>query len=209
MTTPLTWSRRTVLAATPALAVAGKSAFAAEPTDARTYHAPLLGRPEAKKRFILWGSFTCAFTALLTLTLEQIVRDMPDKASLEWRHFPVNPPDPALHVASQAFSGSNFWTFGIGLQRFIYANNGKFEYLRAPSILELARRAGGTQEDLDRAYADSSKRKVVRDDLLAGQLLGIERTPALFYDGYFMTPAGLPLDLKAFDLSLRNMLRNA
>ena len=41
---------------------------------------------------------------------------------------------------------------------------------------------------------------------MAGKLLGITRTPGLFYNGYFMTPAGMPSDLKAFDKSLRAML---
>jgi hypothetical protein len=47
----------------------------------------------------------------------------------------------------------------------------------------------------------------VKEDLIAGRLLGVARTPGLFYNGYFLTPNGIPLDLASFDKSLRAMLQ--
>ena len=41
---------------------------------------------------------------------------------------------------------------------------------------------------------------------MTGRLLGITKTPGLFYNGYFLTPDGIPTDLAAFNRSLRTML---
>ena len=157
----------------------------------------------------MWGSLTCPFTALLAVTLKQIVTDMKSVASLEWRHFPTHPPDPALHVASLAFQGEHFWGFAINVLRAVYNANGDHAVLTPAKLAEFAKAEGGSQKTLDAAYADKAKWAAVKDDLHAGRLLGVTRTPGLFYNGYFMTPDGIPLDLKAFDKSLRKMLAKA
>lgn len=74
-------------------------------------------------------------------------------------------------------------------------------------LIEFAKAEGGSEETLNNAYADKAKWTAVKEDLIAGRLLGITRTPGLFYNGYFMTPDGVPLDLAGFDKSLRAMLK--
>ena len=167
---------------------------------------PLFGSAKATKRFALWGSYTCPFTAMLVPILLQIVRDNPQRASLEWHHFPAHPPDPALHVAGLSFAGTHFWNFTSAVLAIVYAAGGNFSDLTEPKIIELAVKEGGSRRTLDAAYTDQSKWRAVKDDLLAGQLLGVVKTPGLFVDGYFLTPAGIPMDTKAFDASLRTML---
>jgi protein-disulfide isomerase len=168
---------------------------------------PLLGNMTAPKRLVIWGSYTCPFTAKLCSILYNILRDMPDAASVEWHHFPTHPPDPALHVAGLGFTGNHFWGFTFRVLGAVFAAGGNFDGLTNEKLIEYAKAEGGSEETLKAAYADKAKWAAVKEDLLAGQLLGVTLTPGLFYNGYFMTPEGLPLDTAAFDKSLRAMLK--
>jgi protein-disulfide isomerase len=133
---------------------------------------------------------------------------MPDTVSVEWRHFPIHKPDPALHVAALAFEGDQFWGFTLRVLGEVLAKGGGFDMLTPEKLAEIAKTVGGSDERIQAAYADPAKWAAVKQDLLAGHLLGVQVTPGLFFNGYFLTPAGLPLDRKAFDASLRAMLKH-
>ncbi len=184
-------------------ALAAKRARAASPRLAKP---PLLGSATAPKRLLLWGSLTCPFTALMAAGLKAIHSDMPDRVSIEWRHFPTHKPDPGLHVAAATFGGEQFWKFAGSVLQFVYAAGGQPGGLTDDKIFEFARLAGGTQAMVEASWRDDAKWAAVRRDLMAGKLLGITRTPGLFFNGYFLTPDGIPADLDAFNKSLRNML---
>lgn len=168
---------------------------------------PLLGNANAPKRFVVFGSYTCPFTAQLFGLLNQIIVDMHDVVNVEWRHFPTHAPDPALHVAGLSFKGQQFWNFTFQVLGDVYAAGGAFQQLTPERISGFAKAAGGSDKTLKAAYADKAKWASVKADLLSGRILGVTRTPGLFFNGYFMTPEGIPLDLKAFDASLRAMLK--
>ncbi len=168
---------------------------------------PLLGEPAAPKRFVMWGSYTCPFTAQLVVILNGIVASMPKTVSVEWRHFPIHPPDPALHVAGLAFKDAHFWGFTNRVLGEVLEKGGDYTGLTPDKLAEFAKAEGGSDDTLAAAYADKAKWDAVKEDLLAGRLLGVTQTPGLFYQGYFMTPNGLPLDLASFEKSLRTMLQ--
>lgn len=196
------------LAATATATLGAPLAFAAAPAET-ALKPPLLGDPAAPKRLVMWGSMTCPFTALLAYGLRTIVTDMKGKASVEWRHFPTHTPDPALHVASLAFHGDHFWGFTLNVLKEVYQANGQFKVLTPEKLAGFAKVEGGSAKTLEAAYADKAKWSAVKEDLMAGKLLGVTRTPGLFYNGYFLTPNGIPQDVKAFDKSLREMLAHA
>lgn len=203
--------RSLLLGAGAALAAAPMTFAAEEPASepAPRVAPPLLGDPKAAKRFVVWGSCTCPYTALLYGMLGGIVRD-PEFASLvnvEWRHFPTHPPDPALHVAALGFEGDRFWGFASSILSTVYQAGGQYSMLTPDKLAEFATAQGGSKETLDAAYADKAKWAAVKEDLMAGQLLGVTRTPGLFYNGYFMTAQGVPADSAGFDKSLREMLK--
>jgi len=183
------------------------SADPAKDPDARV-DPPVFGDENAHKRLVVWGSYTCPYTAMLIPTLERIVSDLAGAVCLEWRHFPTHEPDPALHVLGLAFEGKHFWGFTNNVLATVLAAGGNFSGLTPPFLAALAKSEGGSIEMLNAALADLAKWKAVRQDLLAGKLLGINFTPGLFYNGYFLTPDGIPQDLDAFDKSLRAMLQS-
>jgi len=203
-------TRRSVLLGAGAALAAAPIALAAE-TPAPTPHlaSPLLGEPNAPKRFVVWGSCTCPYTALLYSVLFGIVKDpeFTNLVNVEWRHFPTHPPDPALHVAALGFEGEQFWGFVSSVLGVVYQAGGSYNALTPDKLVELAIAQGGSKETLEAAYADKAKWNAVKEDLMAGQLLGVTRTPGLFYNGYFMTAQGIPSDTAAFDKSLREMLK--
>jgi protein-disulfide isomerase len=214
------WTRRAILAGGTwgAAAIAGgawsmsRSVPAAkeqpdEPSPGPIQH-PILGDDMAPKRLVVWGSYTCPFTAQLYGILYDIVKDMPKVASVEWRHFPVHPPDPALHVAGLGFEGVHFWGFTFKVLAEVLSKGGFYQGLTPEMLSDFAKAEGGSEETLQAAYADPAKWAAVKQDLLAGHLLGVTATPGLFYNGYFLTPQGLPFDKKAFDASLRAMLQH-
>jgi len=168
---------------------------------------PLLGDAAAPKRLVMWGSYTCPFTAQLLGVLSGIVTSMPQTVSLEWHHFPIHPPDPALHVAGLAFKDAHFWGFTEHVLGEVLKAGGPHAGLTPDMLAAFAEAEGGSEQTLAAAYADQAKWDAVKEDLIAGRLLGITRTPGLFYSGYFMTPNGIPRDLVAFEKSLRAMLQ--
>lgn len=168
---------------------------------------PVLGNKDAPKRLVVWGSYTCPYTAMLFMTLQPIVSDFKDVVSVEWRHFPTHPPDPALHVAGLSLEDEHFWNFTFHVLGIVYSAGGQYAGLTKAKILELAKAEGGSEASLKAAYADRAKWAAVKQDLMAGKLLGVTRTPGLFYNGYFMTPDGIPKDMKSFNKSLRDMLQ--
>jgi protein-disulfide isomerase len=178
-----------------------------EPPKAEPLTPPLLGDVAAPKRLVMWGSYTCPFTAQLAGLLNGIVTSMPQIVSLEWHHFPIHPPDPALHVAGLSFKGAHFWSFTGRVLNEVLKAGGPYAELTPDKLAAFAKEEGGSKETLAAAYADQAKWDAVKEDLVAGRLLGITRTPGLFYNGYFMTPNGIPRDLAAFDKSLRAMLQ--
>jgi protein-disulfide isomerase len=182
----------------------GRAAGAARPAGLAP--PPLLGKPTAPKRLLLWGSLTCPFTAMLAFGLKQIQHDMPARVAVEWRHFPTHKPDPGLHVAALAFGGQHFWNYALSVLKIVYDANGQFAALTDDKMVELAIANGGTRAGVEAALADQSKWAAVRRDLMAGKLLGVTRTPGLFFNGYFLTPDGIPNDFAAFNTSLRKML---
>ena len=202
------WTRRTVLASGAAAAfgmIPGRSLDAKEPPP---IERPIMGDVAAPKRLVVWGSCTCAFTAQLYVILKQIVQDMPRVASVEWRHFPLHQPDPALHVGSLGFKGDHFWGFVFRVLGVVLEKGGDYAGLTPEKLGEFAQAEGGSAATLKEAQADPAKWAMVKQDLLAGHFLGITATPGLFYNGFFLTPGGIPLDKKAFDASLRGMLKS-
>lgn len=213
----MAWTRRKVLTSGALGAAAfaagawssSRPALSAGQQPEKAAAPPILGDAMAPGRFVVWGSLTCPFTAQLYEILRPIVHDMPKAAGVEWRHFPTHAPDPALHVAALGFEGEHFWGFTTSILREVLSRGGIYQGLTPEKLAEFAIAEGGSQGTLDAAYADPSKWAAVKEDLLAGNLLGVAITPGLFYQGHFLTPQGMPQDGKAFDAALRAMLQHS
>jgi len=167
---------------------------------------PAYGSDKAPYSFMVWGTFTCPFTRKIMPVLKRIVDESNGKVRLEWRHYPVHPPDPALHVLAQS-DPARFWEFSFAFMQALDAQPGTTDYNAAAKAA--AEKAGVDLVKFAAAEEDSAKWEAVKQDFLAGRLLGVGFTPGIFFDGYFLTPKGPPTDTKAFEASLRVMVQQA
>lgn len=179
---------------------------AISPLRAEAPAMPAYGSDKAPYSFMVWGAFTCPFTRKIMPVLKQIVDDSNGKVRLEWRHYPVHPPDPSLHVLAQA-DPDRFWDFTFAFMQALDAQPNNSDY---PSVAKTAaEKVGVDLAKFSAAEEDAAKWDIVKQDFLAGRLLGVGFTPGIFFDGYFLTPKGPPMDTKAFEASLRTMVQQA
>lgn len=168
---------------------------------------PIFGSPNAQHTLTVWGSFTCHFTVRLLQVLSSIVRDSNGTVNIQWRHLPAHNFDPLLHAVSLAET-PRFWNFASQVMA-AYMKGDDPEKWNWEKIVEIGKAAGVREEALIKARDNQENWEIVQQDFLAAKLLRIEKTPGLFYNGYFMTPDGLPQDIVSFDKSLRAMLNVA
>jgi protein-disulfide isomerase len=179
-------------------------AIGTQPPKPDQIRPPLYGSPNAPHRFTVFGSFTCPFTIALMNLLGSIVADSNGTVAIEWRNLPVHDMDPMLQAVALA-DLDKFWPFLVAVMSA--ASQGKISAdLNWDQVVALGKAAGIAEEKLVAARDKQANWNSVREDFLAAKLLGISRTPGLLYDGYYMTPDGIPNDLAAFDASLRKMV---
>lgn len=176
------------------------------PSRAEVAPPPAYGSETARYSFMVWGTFTCPFTRKIMPVLKQIVDDSNGKVKLEWRHYPVHPPDPALHVLAQADT-ARFWDFAFAFMQALDDPSADKDYIVVAKAA--AEKVGIDPAKFAAAADDAEKWDAVKQDFLAGRLLGVGFTPGIFFDGYFLTPNGPPVDTKGFDASLRVMVQQA
>ncbi len=169
--------------------------------------SPLIGAPTARKRFVIWGSLTCPYTAMAVKILLGIVKDMPAAAAVEWRHLPIHPADPAFHLAALSAPPEKTWSVITEILRIVEKGSGDYSALTPDRLLKIVTKSGGSKDALDAAINDPAKWALLKSDLIAGKLMGVTITPGVFIDGYFLTPAGIPSDTAGFDKSLRAMIK--
>lgn len=179
---------------------------AVSPSRAEMAPLPAYGSDKAPYSFMVWGTFTCAFTRKIMPVLKQIVDESNGKVKLEWHHYPAHPPDPALHVLALT-DPAHFWEFTFAFLRALDAQPNHRDYNSLAKAT--AEKAGIDLAKFAAAEDDPAKWDAVKQDFLAGHLLGVRFTPGIFFDGYFLTPKGLPVDTEAFEVSLRTMVQQA
>jgi protein-disulfide isomerase len=164
---------------------------------------PVYGSPDAQHRFVVFGSFTCPFTIALVGLLGRIAADSNGTVAIEWRHLPVHEMDPVLQAVALG-QPDKFWQFMVAVMGAAQKDaNQPWDWAR---IVELGKAAGIAEATLVAARDNPAAWEAVREDFQAAKLLGVSRTPGLFYDGYYMTPDGIPNDLPAFEAALRKMV---
>lgn len=181
---------------------APSTAGGAAPTEMA--RMPAYGPQDAPLTFTVWGSLSCPFTRQLMPILKRIADDYEGMVNIEWRHYPIHPPDPALHVYSMA-DPSRFWDFLFAL----LDKAGTFHRDTGALAVEVGREIKLSAEKIRATQENDQLWYTVKQDFLAAKLTGIRATPGLFHDGYFLTPNGMPQNLKEFEGILRNIVEKS
>ena len=165
---------------------------------------PVYGAQDAPLTFTIWGSLTCPYTGQLIPILKQVIDESNGKANMEWRHYPAHPPDPALHVYSMA-DPSRFWDFVFATFEMTTKHGANLNTLP----MEIGKTLNIPAEKISKTQANDKLWDAVKQDFLAAKLTGVRITPGLFHDGYFLTPKGMPRDLKEFKKILSGIVDKA
>lgn len=149
---------------------------------------PVKGPADAPITIVQWSDFQCPFCSRVEPTIDQLMKDYPNKVRVVWRNNPLpfhNNAMPAAIVAMEAFAQG-------GSDKFWKMHNKLFENQKALAREDLEKYAGEVGLDAAKVKAalDGNKYKdgISADQELGGKL-GANGTPAFFINGRFLSGA--------------------
>jgi protein-disulfide isomerase len=150
-----------------------------------TKGAPLRGAESAKITIVEVSDFQCPFCQKVEPTLQQILKDYPDKVQIAYKHFPLDfhPKAPAAHAAAEAaHQQGKFWE----MYEKIFANQAEM----APEKYEVwAREIGLDVERFKKDVASAEVKKRIDTDKQEVSKVGVTGTPGFFINGRFLSGA--------------------
>ncbi|MBH1988607.1 MAG: thioredoxin domain-containing protein [Myxococcaceae bacterium] len=152
------------------------------------------GSPQAPITLVEFADFECAHCKTTTQTLDQLLKLHPRDLRLIYKHFPLE----GHKMAKQASLAAE----AAGLQgRFWPMHQLLFEasHLSSESFEAHAKKLGLNLNRFKQDLQSPKIQKRLEQNLEEGQLLGVEGTPSLFFNG---RPFHLSTDLRGLELRL-------
>jgi protein-disulfide isomerase len=151
---------------------------------------PTKGSKSAPITIVEYSDFQCPFCIDAEKTVSELLKAYPDKIRLVYRDFPLpmHPLAPKAAEASHcADAQGKYWE----LHDKMFAAGGKLE---VPDLKKYAREVQGLDGDkFDKCLDSGDMKKLVDENHVAGEKMGISGTPAFFINGRFLSGA-LPID---------------
>ncbi len=139
---------------------------------------PSMGPDNAPVKMVEFADFQCHFCKQIAATLEQVLKNYPDKVQLVFRHYPLSPTPGTgsflIHEASMcAHEQGKFWQF----YDEVYRSNvsGDLTALQA-----LAGKIGADTNKFKGCLESHKYQNAVQEDLNLGKQKGIQGTPTVF-----------------------------
>ena len=157
------------------------------------------GNKDAPITIVEFSDIQCPFCARFHPTMEQAVRDYPDKVRWVYKHFPLDSIHPYARKASEASEcagdQNKFWEY-LGK---LFDNQSQIN----PSYLnQLAGEMGLDQSKFDSCLTDGKYTQKVNDDYQEGLKYGVRGTPGNFINGQSISGAVPYAQIKAMIDSL-------
>jgi protein-disulfide isomerase len=151
---------------------------------------PTKGSKNAPITIVEYSDYQCPFCIDAEKTVSELLKAYPDKIRLVYRDFPLpmHPLAPKAAEASHcADAQGKYWE----LHDKMFAAQGKLE---VPDLKKYAREVQGLDGDkFDKCLDGGDMKKLVDENHVAGEKMGISGTPAFFVNGRFLSGA-LPID---------------
>jgi protein-disulfide isomerase len=149
---------------------------------------PSKGRADAPVTLQVFSDFECSFCVRAAPTLADVRERYHDQLRLVWRNYPLPAHErarPAARAALEAFAqGGNaqFWK----LHDFFYSPQAD---LSDAGLRQAATRLGLDPKRVEQAVSTTRYDAQIQADMAAGDAAGIEGTPAVFINDYYLMGA--------------------
>ena len=160
-------------------------------TDANPEGRPELGSSDAPVTIVTFSDLECNYCARAHSALEALVKRRPNDVRIVFRHFPLEHLHKHARYAAEVLASvqaqGKFWKLADVL--FVNQKN-----LTPDHVRRLAEKVGVDMAMLDAHMAEG--KRIVADDIAAGNALGITSMPSLFVNGHYVgsLPVGDGLD---------------
>ena len=135
--------------------------------------------------------------------LEQVLKNYPEKVKVVFKHFPrqnrVFAMTAAL-AAQGAESYGKFWEF----HDLLFEN---YDKLNEQKIQDIAQELGINQADYQQMIKDPIIQAKINQDLLEGQQVGVNGTPAVYINGRYLRNRSLNAFKAAIDKELQKLAK--
>ncbi len=179
--------------------------FSAKPQiiDLASYHSK--GASQPLMTLVEFADFECAHCKTTAVALNTLVKKYPNEIRLVYKHYPLpaHPMSKVAAIASEAAGQQGkFWEMHEGL----FASE---QPLSEKQILTIAKRIGFLPKQLTQFQADIKSSKVtekVDNSMKEAQMLGLEGTPTIFFNGrpYFLSLDVSGLEMRIFMEKMRS-----
>lgn len=147
------------------------------------------GNPKAPVTIVEFSDFQCPFCQRFHSTVEQALKDYPDKVRWVYKHFPLDQIHPQARPAAEASEcaweqkgNDGFWQFADA----IYENQ---ERLGKSLYQELAEKLGLNMEQFINCLSSRKYEDKVEADYQEGIKAGVRGTPGSFVNGELISGA--------------------
>lgn len=176
----------------------------AGPVDVDEGHLPILGNKDAKVTVIEFSDFQCPFCkSLFDEALPQIKKEYVDtgKIKFAYRHYPLTSIHPNAQKSAEASECANeqgaFWDY----HDILFTNQAEWEALDSANaqekFVEYANTLGLDGTSLGECVSIGKMADKVKEDADAGNVAGVNGTPATFVNGILISGAVPFEDFKA------------
>ncbi len=146
---------------------------------------PSRGPENAKVTIVEFSDFECPFCSRATGTVDEVMQAYAGKVRLVFRHFPLDfhkRAQKAAEASMCAHEQGRFWEYHDTL----FKNQQKLEIAE---LKEHAKSLGLDTAKFDQCLDSGRFEKAVKDDMAAGQKVGVSGTPAFFINGVMLSGA--------------------
>jgi protein-disulfide isomerase len=149
---------------------------------------PAKGRADARVTLQVFSDFECPFCVRVAPTLADIEARFRGQLRVVWRNYPLPSHErawPAARAALEAFAeggSAQFWK----LHDFLYSPQAD---LSDAGLRQAATRVGLDPARVEQAARSTRYDAQIRADMTAGDAAGIEGTPAVFINDYYLMGA--------------------
>jgi len=156
-----------------------------EPRQKVEAKGPARGPENARVTVVEFSDFQCPFCSKAHDTVEQVMQTYPGKVRLVFRNFPLEFHKNAAKAAEAAMCANEqgkFWEY----HDVLFKNQ---QTLEVAQLKDHAKEVGLDTTTFASCVDSGKYKKLVDEDMAAGQKVGVSGTPAFFINGVFLNGA--------------------